>query len=81
MQSAQAAVESFFTMLQFLLPGLGVTVSVTMIALIMGCCIGALMAVMRVYGGGVAKNIALCYSMVVRAVPVVVIIFILYFVI
>jgi len=81
MQSAQAAVESFFTMLQFLLPGLGVTVSVTMIALIMGCCIGALMAVMRVYGGGVARNIALCYSMVVRAVPVVVIIFILYFVI
>jgi polar amino acid transport system permease protein len=81
MQPAQAAVESFFTMLQFLLPGLGVTVSVTMIALVMGCCIGALMAVMRVYGGVVARNIALCYSMVVRAVPVVVIIFILYFVI
>jgi polar amino acid transport system permease protein len=81
MQPAQAAVESFVTMLQFLLPGLGVTVSVTMIALVMGCCIGALMAVMRVYGGVVARNIALCYSMVVRAVPVVVIIFILYFVI
>jgi polar amino acid transport system permease protein len=81
MQPVQAAVESFVTMLQFLLPGLGVTVSVTMIALVMGCCIGALMAVMRVYGGVVARNIALCYSMVVRAVPVVVIIFILYFVI
>jgi polar amino acid transport system permease protein len=81
MQSANVAVESFVTMLQFLLPGLGVTVSVTMIALIMGCCIGALMAVMRVYGGGVARNVALCYSMVVRAIPVVVIIFILYFVI
>ncbi|MBG0778681.1 MAG: amino acid ABC transporter permease, partial [Desulfotignum balticum] len=36
-------------MLQFLLPGLGVTVSVTLIALGLGGCIGALMAVFRVY--------------------------------
>lgn len=73
--------QAFYTMLQFLLPGLGVTISVTAIALCMGCCIGALMAVMRVYGGFVAKALAVCYSMVVRAVPVVVIIFILFFVI
>jgi len=81
MQSAQAAMDSFFKMLQFLLPGLGVTVSVTMIALLMGCIIGAFMAVMRVYGGFGTRSIALCYSYVVRAIPVVVIIFILYFVI
>ena len=71
--------ESFFRMLQFLLPGLGVTVSVTMIALLMGCLIGAIMAVLRVYGNFTARSIALCYSYVVRAIPVVVIIFILYF--
>ncbi len=73
--------DSFFTMLQFLLPGLGVTVLVTLIALFMGCSIGATMAVLRVYGGVVTRNIALCYSIVVRAIPVVVIIFILFFVI
>lgn len=73
--------ESFFRMLQFLLPGLGVTVSVTMIALLMGCLIGAIMAVLRVYGNFTARSIALSYSYVVRAIPVVVIIFILYFVI
>jgi polar amino acid transport system permease protein len=81
MQSAQVAMESFFKMLQFLLPGLGVTVSVTMIALLMGCLIGAIMAVLRVYGNFTARSIALSYSYVVRAIPVVVIIFILYFVI
>jgi polar amino acid transport system permease protein len=81
MQSAQVAMESFFRMLQFLLPGLGVTVSVTMIALLMGCLIGAIMAVLRVYGNFTARSIALSYSYVVRAIPVVVIIFILYFVI
>ncbi len=73
--------ESFLTMLQFLLPGLGVTISVTAIALVMGCSIGATMAVFRVYGGGVTKTMAICYSIVVRSIPVVVIIFILFFVI
>jgi len=68
-------------MLQFLLPGLGVTVSVTLIALGLGGCIGALMAVLRVYGSPVAKGLAVSYSVVIRAVPVVVIIFILFFVI
>ncbi|HSL62559.1 MAG TPA: amino acid ABC transporter permease [Desulfotignum sp.] len=71
----------FFTMLQFLLPGLGVTVSVTLIALCIGGCIGALMAVFRVYGTPVVKGLAVSYSVVIRAVPVVVIIFILFFVI
>jgi polar amino acid transport system permease protein len=73
--------ESFFKMGQFLLPGLGVTLCVTLIALFMGCCIGAAMAVLRVYGGVTARGIAASYSIVVRAIPVVVIIFILYFVV
>ncbi len=73
--------ESFYKMLQFLLPGLGITVSVTIIALFMGCFIGAVMAVLRVYGGVTARSIGFCYSYVVRAIPVVVIIFVLYFVI
>ena len=64
-----------------MLPGLGVTISVTVIALCMGCCIGAAMAVLRVYGGPVSRVVAMFYSIVVRAIPVIVIIFILYFVI
>lgn len=72
---------SFFDMIRFLLPGLGVTVSVTVIALLMGSFIGAAMAVLRVYGGAVSRTLAMLYSIVVRAIPVVVIIFILFFVI
>jgi polar amino acid transport system permease protein len=78
---SKAAMESFFTMLQFLLPGLGVTISVTIIALVMGSFIGATMAVLRVYGGVATRSIGVFYSIVVRAIPVVVIIFILFFVI
>lgn len=68
-------------MMKFLLPGLGVTVSVTAIALAIGCCFGATMAVLRVYGGPFTRTLATAYSIVVRAVPVIVIIFILFFVI
>lgn len=68
-------------MLQFLLPGLGITISVTAMALGLGCIIGAFMAVMRVYGGPVTRGLAVSYSVAIRAVPVVVIIFILFFVI
>lgn len=66
---------------KFLLPGLGVTLSVWAIALAVGLVLGILMAVMRVYGGRPLSGFAALYSMVVRGVPVVVIIFILYFVI
>jgi len=81
MQTAQTTIQAFYKMLVFLLPGLGVTISATFIALVMGCFIGAAMAILRVYGNFAARNIALCYSIVVRAIPVVVIIFILFFVI
>ncbi len=73
--------DAFVTMLQFLLPGLRVTLGATLIALAMGFFIGSAMAVFRVYGGGISRNLALCYSLVVRSIPVVVIIFILFFVI
>jgi len=67
--------------LQYILPGLWVTLSVTLIALGMGLLLGTTMAVMRVYGGPTASTVAATYSTVVRALPVVVIIFILFFVI
>jgi polar amino acid transport system permease protein len=56
-------------------------VSVTLIALTIGLVIGTVMAVLRIYGGRFLSPVAAVYSIVVRAVPVVVIIFILFFVI
>jgi len=73
--------RSLFTVLQYLVPGLGVTVSVTVIALGIGFTIGTVMAVLRIYGGRILGAVAATYSILVRAVPVVVIIFILFFVI
>ena len=66
---------------EYLLQGLGVTIGVTLIALALGFALGTLAAVMRVYGGRIASTVAAAYSTIVRAVPVIVIIFILFLVI
>jgi len=73
--------QDFVTTLQFLIQGLGVTISVTVIALAVGFVLGILMAILRVYGNRPLKALAAAYSVIVRAVPVVVTIFLLYFVI
>jgi len=73
--------NNILTMFRFLLPGLWVTLSVTAIALVLGFGLGTVMAVARVYGGPLSSRLAAAYSIIVRAVPVVVIIFILFFVI
>lgn len=65
----------------YLLAGTTVTIGVTIIALSTGFILGILLATMRVYGSRLAQGFAALYSMVIRAVPVVVVIFILYFVI
>lgn len=65
----------------YILPGLWVTLSVTLIALGTGLLLGTTMAVLRVYGGPISSLLATAYSTVIRALPVVVIIFILFFVI
>jgi polar amino acid transport system permease protein len=73
--------NDFYTTILFLLEGLWVTVSVTLVALGVGFVLGVLMAVLRVYGTRSLSAMAAAYSVIVRAVPVVVTIFILYFVI
>ncbi len=74
-------IENFITILQFIVQGLWVTIGVTLVALSVGLVLGLLMAVLRVYGNRAVAGAAATYSVVVRAIPVVVIIFILYFVI
>lgn len=76
-----ALIQSLLTILHYLVPGIGITLSVTLIALSIGLVIGIMMAVLRIYGGRFFSPMAAVYSIVLRAVPVVVIIFILYFVI
>ena len=75
------ALDKIVFLFQYLLQGLGVTVGVTLIALALGFALGTSSAVMRVYGNRFAAGLAAAYSTVVRAVPVVVLIFILFLVI
>jgi len=67
--------------LKFIIPGLGITATVTAIALGLGLALGTVMAICRVYGGPVLSKVAAAYSIITRALPVVIIIFILFFVI
>jgi len=73
--------QDLVTTLNFILQGLWVTIGVTVVALTIGLLFGVVTAMLRVYGNAFLKQIATVYSVIVRAVPVIVIIFILYFVI
>ena len=74
-------IQSLFTTLNFIIQGLWITVWVTIVALAVGLVFGVVMALLRVYGNRFVRQVATVYSVVVRAIPVVVIIFILFFVI
>jgi polar amino acid transport system permease protein len=73
--------QSLLTTLEFIIQGLWITVWVTVVALVVGLVFGVLTALMRVYGNRFWRQVATVYSVVIRAIPVVVIIFILFFVI
>ena len=74
-------IQKIVFLFQYLLQGTGVTLSVTFLALSSGFVFGTLLAVARVYGSKPLAIFATGYSTVIRATPVVVIVFILYFVI
>jgi polar amino acid transport system permease protein len=73
--------QNLVTTFNFILQGLWITIGVTAVALTVGFAFGIVMAMMRVYGNSFLRSVAAVYSVVVRAVPVIVIIFILFFVI
>uniref|UniRef100_A0A7C1JSE5 Amino acid ABC transporter permease n=1 Tax=Caldilinea aerophila TaxID=133453 RepID=A0A7C1JSE5_9CHLR len=73
--------QNLVTTFNFILQGVGVTIGVTLVALAVGLVFGVTMAMARVYGNPLLQAIAAAYSVIIRAVPVVVIIFILFFVI
>lgn len=74
-------VQNLVTTFNFILQGVWVTIGVTLVALSVGLVFGVAMAMARVYGNPFLQSVAAVYSVIVRAVPVVVIIFILFFVI
>ena len=71
--------EDLAFLFYYLLQGLGVTIGVTIIALTFGFVLGISLALMRVYGGRLPAAFAATYSTIIRALPVVLVIFILYF--
>jgi polar amino acid transport system permease protein len=73
--------QDLVLLIRYLLLGTWVTLGVTAIALSTGFLLGVILAVLRVYGGTGLRSFAALYSLVIRAVPVIVVIFILYFVI
>jgi polar amino acid transport system permease protein len=70
-------VSNFFS---YILQGTAITVGVTLVALPFGLAIGLLMALLHTYGGRILRRLASAYSLVMRGVPPIVLLFILYFV-
>ena len=73
--------QNLYLLFRYLLQGTGITLGVTAIALTTGFVLGTMLGLFRVYGGPVLAGIAAAYSTVIRGIPVIVVIFILFFVI
>ena len=71
--------ETLISILGYVGQGAGVTIAVTVIALLMGFVIGLPLALGRIYGGPLVRGFAASYSTLLRALPSVVVLLILYF--
>ncbi len=67
--------------LQYIASGTAYTVAVTLIALPSGLLLGVLFSIFNVYGGKVAQRLTSLYSTVMRGIPPIVLLFILYFIV
>ena len=63
----------------YIVQGTAITLAVTLVALPFGLVIGLLMALIHTYGGTVMNRVAAVYSLLLRGVPPIVLLFILYF--
>jgi polar amino acid transport system permease protein len=71
------SMSNFFS---YILRGTGITLAVTLIALPFGLVLGLLMALVHTYGGKLLNRLAAAYSLLLRGVPPIVLLFILYFI-
>jgi len=69
--------SNFFS---YIVQGTAITVAVTLVALPFGLVLGLLMALVHTYGGKILNRIAAAYSLLLRGVPPIVLLFILYFI-
>ena len=65
---------------QYIAEGTATTLAVTLVALPLGLVLGLLLALIHVYGGPWPSRVMTLYSVVMRGVPPMVLLFILYFV-
>jgi polar amino acid transport system permease protein len=65
----------------YIVQGTAITIGVTLVALPFGLILGLLMALVHTYGGKIFNRIAAAYSLLLRGVPPIVLLFILYFII
>ncbi len=64
----------------YIVQGTAITMGVTLVALPFGLVIGLLMALLHTYGGKILNRVAAAYSLLMRGVPPIVLLFILYFI-
>ena len=69
--------SNFFS---YIVRGTAITVAVTLVALPFGLILGLLMALVHTYGGKIMYRVAAIYSLLLRGVPPIVLLFILYFI-
>ncbi len=65
--------------LQFVVQGTSITVAVTLVALPFGLVLGVLLSLVYLYGGRISSFLASAYSTIMRGVPPIFLLFILYF--
>jgi polar amino acid transport system permease protein len=69
--------SNFFS---YIVQGTAITVAVTLVALPFGLLLGLFMALIHTYGGKTLSRVAAGYSLLLRGVPPIVLLFILYFI-
>ena len=68
--------SNFFS---YIIQGTAITIAVTLIALPFGLILGLFMALVHTYGGKILNRLAAIFSLLMRGVPPIVLLFILYF--
>jgi polar amino acid transport system permease protein len=69
----------FSTFFSYIIQGTAITIAVTLVALPFGLMLGLAMALIHTYGGNILNRIAAAFSLLLRGVPPIVLLFILYF--
>jgi polar amino acid transport system permease protein len=69
--------SSFFS---YIAQGTAITVSVTLVALPFGLVLGLSLALLHTYGGKILNRLVALYSLLLRGIPPIVLLFILYFI-